>query len=189
MAIVTWQWIFPVKERTSKSSIVFNQHSKCPGGSVISTPDFGLRSMKSLVWITMVVEFSCTILHCRQPFIITLQLSQYDLNNVERVVKHRNYHLTSVPDQMVIDIKTILALNENMILPKSSFLGQFLRDTTFPHPLITDAQKYFKNVCSTLKDKISFSQSFRKKNTRIPRKASSHLLAQKSQEPQSECGY
>ena len=25
--------------------------------------------------------------------------------------------------------------------------------------------------------------------TRIPRKASSHLLAQKSQEPQSECGY
>ena len=28
-----------------------------------------------------------------------------------------------------------------------------------------------------------------KKLTRIPRKASSHLLAQKSQEPQSECGY
>ena len=28
-----------------------------------------------------------------------------------------------------------------------------------------------------------------KKTTRIPRKASSHLLAQTSQEPQSECGY
>ena len=28
-----------------------------------------------------------------------------------------------------------------------------------------------------------------KLQTRIPRKASSHLLAQKSQEPQSECGY
>ena len=28
-----------------------------------------------------------------------------------------------------------------------------------------------------------------KGHTRIPRKVSSHLLAQKSQEPQSECGY
>ena len=33
------------------------------------------------------------------------------------------------------------------------------------------------------------SESEEMEETRIPRKASSHLLAQKSQEPQSECGY
>ena len=27
--------------------------------------------------------------HCTEPFIITLQLSRYDLNNVERGVKHQ----------------------------------------------------------------------------------------------------
>ena len=30
----------------------------------------------------------CTALHCTEPFIITLALSQYDLNDVERDVEH-----------------------------------------------------------------------------------------------------
>ena len=31
---------------------------------------------------------NCMMLHCIKPFIITLPLSRYDLNNVERDVKH-----------------------------------------------------------------------------------------------------
>ena len=31
----------------------------------------------------------CIVLHCTEPFIITLPKSQYDLNNVERDIKHQ----------------------------------------------------------------------------------------------------
>ena len=34
----------------------------------------------------------CTVLHCTEYFIITPPLSQYDLHNVERDVKHQNHH-------------------------------------------------------------------------------------------------
>ena len=35
-------------------------------------------------------------LHCTGPFIITLLLSQYDLNNVDRDIKHQNPHLSDM---------------------------------------------------------------------------------------------
>ena len=54
-----------------------------------------------------------------------------------------------------------------------------------------------KKTMSDMQDKTSSQGQLQKWQlinyllikTRIPRKASSHLLAQKSQEPQSECGY
>ena len=38
----------------------------------------------------------CMALHCTEPFIITLPLSWYDLNNVERDIKHQTHIITPV---------------------------------------------------------------------------------------------
>ena len=46
---------------------------------------------KCRIQILLEAEFSsdCMALHCTGSFIIILALSQYDLNNVERDVKHQ----------------------------------------------------------------------------------------------------
>ena len=58
------------------------------GSGVVSPPDFRSRGpgFKSH-WRQHSVH-DCTALHCKEPFIIILPLSGYDLNNVKRDVKH-----------------------------------------------------------------------------------------------------
>ena len=50
----------------------------------------GLRIMLSWVQLHRRQKaHECTVLHCTEPFIITLLSSQYDLNNFERDLKHQ----------------------------------------------------------------------------------------------------
>ena len=43
--------------------------------------------------------YDCIALHCTEPFIITLPSSQYDLNNVERDVKHQTTIIKTTPTE------------------------------------------------------------------------------------------
>ena len=60
-------------------------------GRMVSNSDFGERGPRFESGCRRNSAYYCTALHCTDPSIITLPLSQYDLNNVERDVKHQNH--------------------------------------------------------------------------------------------------
>ena len=66
----------------------FVDHLKCTGDRVVSGPNFGSRGLgfESCCWWNSTRD--STGLHCTQSSIITFPLSRYDLDNVERDVKH-----------------------------------------------------------------------------------------------------
>ena len=55
-----------------------------------SAPDYGSRGP------CFESSHDCMALHCAEPFIIILPLPQYDLNNVERDVKHQGPVVQSI---------------------------------------------------------------------------------------------
>ena len=62
---------------------------KCPGGRAVRAPDFGSQGpMFASCWRRN-SALDCVALHCIEPFIITFPSSRYDLNNVDRYVKHK----------------------------------------------------------------------------------------------------
>ena len=70
---------------------------------MVSSPNFGLRGPKfeshpppPTRWNS---SYDCTSIHCTEPFIIALLLSGYDLNNVERDVKHQAIIITYLASQ------------------------------------------------------------------------------------------
>ena len=62
---------------------------KCPGGRVVNTLDFGSWGLGFKPCWRWCSSHDCTALHCTKPFMITLPSSWYDLNNVERGIKHQ----------------------------------------------------------------------------------------------------
>ena len=86
---VALTYTFNIHRDMSTKQFGYDNQKILRGGRVVSTPNFGswdLRFKSS--WRRNSAQ-DCIALHCRKPFIITLPSSQYDLNNVERDVKHQ----------------------------------------------------------------------------------------------------
>ena len=62
---------------------------KHSGGRVISAPNFGSQHPRFESHWRQNSSHDYTALDCAEPFFITLPLSRYDLNNVERDVKNQ----------------------------------------------------------------------------------------------------
>ena len=62
-------------------------------GQVVSCPNSGSWDLGfEFCWMQN-SACDCTVLHCREPFIIVHPSSQDDLNNVERDIKHQSSSL------------------------------------------------------------------------------------------------
>ena len=64
-------------------------YMKCSAGLVVSAPDFGSQNPEFKSHWKRNSALDCLALHCIEPFIIILPWSGYDLNNVERDIKHQ----------------------------------------------------------------------------------------------------
>ena len=58
------------------------------GSRVLPTSDYKVLGSNS---VEADSARDCNVLHCTEPFIITLPKSQYDLNNVERDIKPNDH--------------------------------------------------------------------------------------------------
>ena len=67
-----------------------DQLVKCLGGRVVSAPNFGPQGPGFESHWRQNSAHDCTVLHCTNPFIVTLPSSRYGLNNVETDIKYKS---------------------------------------------------------------------------------------------------
>ena len=78
--VACWKSSKEIKEKGKERQVSVTVHTsnKCLGGWVVSSPDFALGG-SGFKFRFRVVQLMTTVVHCTEPFIITLPLSQYDL--------------------------------------------------------------------------------------------------------------
>ena len=102
-----------------------------PGGQLFNALTSG-HEVSGLNSAVDGIQLMTTAHHCTEPFIIPLLSSRYDLNNVEREVKHQ-----------VIIIVTILANTENQLITRNNV--QYNLNGSNPDGLFTpdDSNSFF----------------------------------------------